>query len=115
MEEAISEAIFDTVSQLGYTAVKPEQLQVIAGVLNCSDVFAVLPCAIRTYAYLWSEKLRCVTSFYIPRNNYSVLVSPDPSAGSRVWLRETTFGLGENNSLYNDEKSYNRIQYNDSI
>ena len=90
MEEAISEAIFDTVSQLGYTAVKPEQLQVIAGVLNCSDVFAVLPCAIRTYAYLWSEKLRYVTSFYIPRNNYFVLVSPDPSAGSRVWLRETT-------------------------
>ena len=43
MEEAISEAIFDTVSQLGYTAVKPEQLKVITGVLNCSDVFAVLP------------------------------------------------------------------------
>ena len=57
MEEAISEAIFDTVSQLGYTAVKPEQLQVIAGVLNCSDVFAVLPTA-----GLWEEFVLCLPS-----------------------------------------------------
>ena len=98
MEEAISEAIFDTVSQLGYTAVKPEQFQVIAGVLNCSDVAVHAAMCMQYVRTHTCGQRNCVMLRHSTFHGTTtlVLVSPDPSAGSRVWLRETNIRLHAN-------------------
>ena len=41
--EEVEGAAAVAVQQLGYKEIKPEQLQVVAGILRGRDVFAVLP------------------------------------------------------------------------
>ena len=39
----IKAAVTDAVQRLGYMGMKPEQLQVVSGIISGQDVFAVLP------------------------------------------------------------------------
>ena len=66
---AVVNAATVAVQRLGYAAMKPEQLQVVSGIVSGRDVFAVFA------HWLWEESVFCVPAFGF----YLVLRIGEPS------------------------------------
>ena len=43
MDQRVSYAVTEAIQRLGYSTMKPEQLQVVSGIISGRDVFTVLP------------------------------------------------------------------------